>query len=135
MEPGEERGTQGGTRGGNTSRKRRGIVRRGWLAEREKERAGVSLYESGMTSGCLSIKQSTSLLLSLFLILRRFLSNDETRAVTKIVPREDSRNNHNNEGFFRNHSRIEGWIEGLIGMHAGLWGFAFCVFRGNNSGL
>ena len=110
-------------------------MRRGWLAEREKEGAGVSLYESGMTSGCLSIKQSTSLLLSLFLILRRFLSNDETRAVTKIVPREDSRNNHNNEGsFFRNHSRIEGWIEGLIGM-AGLWGFAFCVLLGNKSGL
>ena len=96
----KERGTQGGTRGGNTSRKK-GVVRRGWLAEREKEGAGVSLYESGMTSGCLSIKQSTSLLLSLFLILRRFLSNDETRAVTKIVPKDDSRNNHNNEGFFQ----------------------------------
>ena len=71
MEPGEERGTQDGTRGGNTSRKK-GVVRRGWLAEREKEGAGVSLYESGMTSGCLSIKQSTSLLLSLFLIFGSF---------------------------------------------------------------
>ena len=46
---------------------------------------------------------------------RKFFSfpNDETRAVTKIVPREDSRNNHNNEGSFS---------EITLGLRAGLKG-------------